>query len=90
VLLHEGCLCTSSWRHGRPAPGPRLGTASYKCGHGPAGPMRSPARGSGRISRGPSTKSIDREEKMPLDTRLGVQYAWPFDPEARTLEVYRR
>jgi Uma2 family endonuclease len=36
----------------------------------------------------PSTKSTDREEKMPLYARFGVQYAWLLDPAIRTLEAY--
>ena len=36
----------------------------------------------------PSTKSTDREEKMPLYARHGVGYAWLVDPKARTLEAY--
>jgi Uma2 family endonuclease len=37
----------------------------------------------------PSSKSTDREEKMPLYARYGVGYAWLVDPVARTLEAYR-
>jgi len=36
----------------------------------------------------PSTKSTDREEKMPLYARHGVRHAWLLDPGARTLEAY--
>lgn len=36
----------------------------------------------------PSTKSTDREEKMPLYLRHGVRFAWLVDPKARTLEAY--
>jgi Uma2 family endonuclease len=36
----------------------------------------------------PSTKSTDREEKMPIYARFGVQYAWLLDPATRTLEAY--
>lgn len=36
-----------------------------------------------------SSKSTDREEKMPLYARFGVSYAWLVDPRARTLEAYR-
>jgi len=36
-----------------------------------------------------STASKDREIKMPLYARYGVQYAWLIDPVARTLEAYR-
>ena len=37
----------------------------------------------------PSTASKDREVKLPLYARYGVEYAWLVDPLARTLEVYR-
>jgi Uma2 family endonuclease len=37
----------------------------------------------------PSTKSTDREEKMPLYACYGVQYAWLVDTKTRTLEAYR-
>lgn len=37
----------------------------------------------------PSTKSTDREEKMPIYARFGVQHAWLVDPKTRTLEAYR-
>jgi Uma2 family endonuclease len=37
----------------------------------------------------PSTKSTDREEKMPLYARYGVQFAWLVDPKAYTLEAYK-
>lgn len=36
----------------------------------------------------PSTKSTDREEKMPLYARHGVQFAWLVDPKTHTLEAY--
>lgn len=36
----------------------------------------------------PSTKSTDREEKMPLYARYGVQFAWLVDPKTYTLEAY--
>jgi Uma2 family endonuclease len=36
----------------------------------------------------PSTKSTDREEKMPVYARFGVQYAWLLDPAIRILEAY--
>ncbi len=36
----------------------------------------------------PSTKSVDREEKMPLYARYGVRFAWLVDPKTRTLEAY--
>ncbi|MFW5921539.1 MAG: Uma2 family endonuclease [Polyangiales bacterium] len=38
----------------------------------------------------PSTASVDRAEKMPLYGAHGVTHAWLLDPDARTLEVYRR
>ena len=37
----------------------------------------------------PSTKSTDREEKMPLYADHGVAYAWLVDPKARIMEAYR-
>ena len=37
----------------------------------------------------PSTKSTDREEKMPLYARYGVQFAWLVDPKTHTLEAYK-
>jgi len=36
----------------------------------------------------PSTKSTDREEKVPLYARYGVRFAWLVDPKTRTLEAY--
>jgi Uma2 family endonuclease len=36
----------------------------------------------------PSTKSTDREEKMPIYARFGVRHAWLVDPIALTLEAY--
>lgn len=36
----------------------------------------------------PSTKSADREEKMPLYARYGVRFAWLVDPKTHTLEAY--
>ena len=36
----------------------------------------------------PSSKSSDREEKMPLYARHGVRFAWLVDPKTRTLEAY--
>ena len=36
----------------------------------------------------PSTKSVDREEKMPLYAHHRVQFAWLVDPTTRTLEAY--
>jgi len=37
----------------------------------------------------PSTESKDREIKMPLYGRYGVQYAWVIDPISRTLEAFK-
>lgn len=37
----------------------------------------------------PSSKSTDREEKIPLYAHYGVAYAWLLDPTAHALEVYR-
>lgn len=36
----------------------------------------------------PSTRSTDREIKMPLYARRGVRFAWLIDPEASTLEAF--
>ncbi|XXX81957.1 Uma2 family endonuclease [Sorangium sp. So ce134] len=36
----------------------------------------------------PSTADYDRDEKMPIYAREGVQHAWLVDPIARTLEVF--
>ena len=36
----------------------------------------------------PSTVKEDRNEKMPIYAREGVNWAWLIDPIARTLEVY--
>jgi Uma2 family endonuclease len=36
----------------------------------------------------PSTRSKDRELKMPLFARYGVPYAWLLDPKTYTLETY--
>jgi Uma2 family endonuclease len=36
----------------------------------------------------PSTKDLDRDEKMPVYAREGVRHAWLIDPLAKTLEVY--
>lgn len=36
----------------------------------------------------PSTKSTDREEKMPLYAHYGVHFAWLVDPKTYTLEAY--
>jgi Uma2 family endonuclease len=38
----------------------------------------------------PSTRSKDREVKMPVYARYGVAYAWLVDPVARTLEAFER
>lgn len=38
----------------------------------------------------PSTAQSDRAEKMPLYARHGVGHVWLVDPDACTLEVYRR
>jgi Uma2 family endonuclease len=35
-----------------------------------------------------STEDFDRNEKMPIYAREGVQHAWLVDPVARTVEVY--
>jgi len=37
----------------------------------------------------PSTKSKDREVKMPLYASYGVPYAWLIDPIKHVLEAYR-
>jgi Uma2 family endonuclease len=36
----------------------------------------------------PSTKSVDREEKMPLYAHYRVTFLWLVDPKTHTLEVY--
>lgn len=36
----------------------------------------------------PSTRSKDREIKMPLYARYGVSHAWLLDPKAVALEIY--
>jgi Uma2 family endonuclease len=36
----------------------------------------------------PSTRSKDREIKMPVYARYGVRHAWLIDPHTRTLETY--
>jgi Uma2 family endonuclease len=36
----------------------------------------------------PSTKSKDREVKMPLYAQHGVQYSWLIDPVAKTIEAF--
>jgi len=37
----------------------------------------------------PSTRSIDREIKLPLYARYGVSYAWLVEPIERLVEAYR-
>jgi len=37
----------------------------------------------------PSSTSTDREEKLPLYARYGVQFAWLVDPKGRKLEAFR-
>lgn len=37
----------------------------------------------------PSTRSKDREIKMPLYARYGVPYVWLVDPKVHTLETYQ-
>ncbi|NMO18967.1 Uma2 family endonuclease [Pyxidicoccus fallax] len=37
----------------------------------------------------PSTKALDRQEKLPIYAREGVRHVWLMDPRARTLEVFR-
>jgi Uma2 family endonuclease len=37
----------------------------------------------------PSTKSLDRKEKLPIYAREGVRHVWLVDPRARVLEVFR-
>jgi Uma2 family endonuclease len=38
----------------------------------------------------PSTARLDRTGKLPIYARSGVAHAWLLDPDARTLEVFRR
>lgn len=38
----------------------------------------------------PSTASKDREVKMPLYARYGVDYAWIIDPRTRCLQAFER
>jgi Uma2 family endonuclease len=38
----------------------------------------------------PGTEVHDRAEKMPFYARAGVEHAWLVDPEAHTLEAFRR
>ncbi len=37
----------------------------------------------------PSTRALDRGEKLPIYAAQGVSHAWLVDPEARSLEVFR-
>ncbi|MFP2905070.1 Uma2 family endonuclease [Pyxidicoccus sp. 3LFB2] len=37
----------------------------------------------------PSTKTLDRKEKLPVYAREGVRHVWLLDPVLRTLEVFR-
>ncbi|MCY1015598.1 Uma2 family endonuclease [Pyxidicoccus sp. MSG2] len=37
----------------------------------------------------PSTKALDRKEKLPIYAREGVRHVWLVDPRARALEVFR-
>jgi Uma2 family endonuclease len=37
-----------------------------------------------------STRALDRAVKLPVYAREGVRHVWLVDPEARTLEVFRR
>jgi Uma2 family endonuclease len=37
----------------------------------------------------PSTKALDRKEKLPIYAREGVRHVWLVDPRARVLEVFR-
>jgi Uma2 family endonuclease len=37
----------------------------------------------------PSTKSLDRKEKLPVYAREGVRHVWLVDPMPRVLEVFR-
>ncbi len=38
----------------------------------------------------PSSARLDRTGKLPVYARAGVDFAWLLDPDARTLEVFRR
>ena len=38
----------------------------------------------------PPTERIDRVHKLPIYTREGVKHVWLINPQARTLEAYRR
>jgi Uma2 family endonuclease len=38
----------------------------------------------------PSTKSHDRDDKLPFYARAGVTHAWLVDPAAHTLEAFVR
>jgi Uma2 family endonuclease len=37
----------------------------------------------------PSTKNLDRKEKLPIYAREGVRNVWLVEPKARTVEVFR-
>ncbi|HLL55101.1 MAG TPA: Uma2 family endonuclease, partial [Myxococcaceae bacterium] len=37
----------------------------------------------------PSTSRVDRERKLPIFAREGVQHAWLIDPRRRTIDVHR-
>lgn len=37
----------------------------------------------------PSTKTVDRKEKLPIYAREGVRHVWLLDPKAKVLEVLR-
>ncbi|MCY1021414.1 Uma2 family endonuclease [Pyxidicoccus sp. MSG2] len=37
----------------------------------------------------PSTRGLDRKEKLPVYAREGVRHVWLVDPKTRTLEVFR-
>ena len=37
----------------------------------------------------PSTRKLDRAEKLPIYAAAGVKHVWLVDPLARTLEIYR-
>lgn len=38
----------------------------------------------------PATRSLDREVKVPAYARFGVGHVWLADPEAQTVEAFRR
>ncbi|QSQ24522.1 Uma2 family endonuclease [Pyxidicoccus parkwayensis] len=37
----------------------------------------------------PSTRNLDRKEKLPVYAREGVRHVWLIDPKPRVLEVFR-